>query len=180
MGVQRLQFMKVEYGIKGDIGKAVVEGSYLPFKPTKEFRELVVDALKSGTIDTKFLKEFGLDARTGERITTVTEAQVNRIFERATGKRLSEIAERHSRLTALAMNYSFLKSGKYDVANGKQNMFNTAKWMTDNMMVEYNFTNRPAMYTHQGLGTIGSLFGCLFNGLWRRWRWRSARFASGQ
>jgi hypothetical protein len=38
-------------------------------------------------------------------------------------------------------------------------MFNTAKWMTDNMMVEYNFTNRPAMYTHQGLGTIGSLFG---------------------
>ena len=159
MGVQRLQFMKVEYGIKGDIGKAVVEGSYLPFKPTKEFRELVVDALKSGTIDTKFLKEFGLDARTGERITTVTEAQVNRIFERATGKRLSEIAERHSRLTALAMNYSFLKSGKYDVANGKQNMFNTAKWMTDNMMVEYNFTNRPAMYTHQGLGTIGSLFG---------------------
>ena len=84
---------------------------------------------------------------------------VNKMFERATGKRLSEIAERHSRLTALAMNYSFLKSGKYDVANGKQNMFNTAKWMTDNMMVEYNFTNRPMMYTHQGLGTIGSLFG---------------------
>jgi len=159
MGMQRLQFMKVEYGIKGDVGKAVVEGSYLPFKPTKEFRELVVDALRTGTIDTKFLKEFGLDTRTGERIVTVTESMVNKMFERATGKRLSEIAERHSRLTALAMNYSFLKSGKYDVTNGKQNMFNTAKWMTDNMMVEYNFTNRPMMYTHQGLGTIGSLFG---------------------
>ena len=159
MGAQRLQFMKVEYGIKGDVGKAMVEGSYLPFKPTKEFRELITDAIKSGTIDTKFLKEFGIDARTGERIRTMSEEIRTKIWERSTGKRLSEMAERHSRLTALAMNYSFLKSGKYDVANGKQNMFNTAKWMTDNMMVEYNFTNRPMMYTHQGLGTIGSLFG---------------------
>ena len=163
MGLQRLQFMKVEYGIKGDIGKAVVEGSYLPFKPTPEFRQLVVDAIKTGTIDTKFLKEFGIDARTGKRIKTKLEDSVfsfdSKLAERATGKRLSEIAERHSRLTALAMNYSFLKSGKYDIANGKETMFKTAKWMTDNMMVEYNFTNRPLMYTHQGLGTIGSLFG---------------------
>ena len=159
MGAQRLQFMKVEYGIKGDVGKAMVEGSYLPFKPTKEFRELITDAIKSGTIDTKFLKEFGIDTRTGERIRTMSEELTIKVWERASGKRLSEMAERHSRLTALAMNYSFLKSGKYDVANGKQAMFNTAKWMTDNMMVEYNFTNRPAMYTHQGLGTIGSLFG---------------------
>ena len=159
MGAQRLQFMKVEYGLKGNVGQALVEGSYLPFKPTKEFRELVVDAVKSGTIDTKFLREFGIDSRTGERVRTMSEEITIKLAERATGKRLSEIAERHSRLTALAMNYSFLKSAKYDVSNGKQQMFNTAKWMTDNMMVEYNVTNRPLMYTHQGLGTIGSLFG---------------------
>ena len=159
MGIQRLRFMQVEYGIKGDIGKAIVEGSYLPFKPTPEFRQLVVEALERGVIDAKFLREFGIDLRTGKRIETVTEEMFMRNFERATGKRMSEIAERHSRLTALAMNYSFLKSGKYDVANGKDAMFKTAQWMTDNMMVEYNFTNRPLMYTHQGMGTVGSLFG---------------------
>ena len=33
-------------------------------------------------------------------------------------------------------------------------------------------------FTSNIQGSIGSLFGCLFNGLWRRWR--LARFASGQ
>ena len=44
------------------------------------------------------------------------------------------------------------------------------------MMVEDNFTNRPAMYTHQGLGTRGSLFG-LFKTLQHNYFGQVAQYA---
>ena len=156
---QRLEFLKQEFGIKGDVAKAIVEGSALTFKPNKEFSELILYALPKGTLDAKFLNEFGIDPSTGARPVGKGADFAKSAFEILSGNRLSGRVERYSRLNALAMVYSFLKDAKYDKKNGKDKMFRDAIELTDNLMVEYNSINRPLLFGKQGLGLAGSTLG---------------------
>ena len=156
---QRLEFLKQEFGIKGDVAKAIVEGSALTFKPNKEFKELILFALPKGTLDAKFLAEFGIDPTTAGRPIGKGAEFMRGAFERLSGNRLSGRIERYSRLNALAMIYSYLKDAKYDKVNGKEKMFRDAIELTDNLMVEYNSVNRPLLFGKQGLGLAGSTLG---------------------
>ena len=182
MAPQRLAFLQKEFNIKGDIGQALVEGSYLTFKPTKEFMELVEIAIKNKVIDAKFLNEFGIDVGRGGQF----KGPFKREFDRfagtgggsgfGTGKSLSGMMERHSRLNALAIMYSFLKSAKYDVKNGKEQMFKDAMWNTEQLMVEYNAPNRALMYTNKGFGAVGGAFG-LFKTFYHNYMGQTAQYA---
>ena len=160
MAPQRLAWLQKEFNIKGDIGTALVEGSLLTFRPTKEFSQLIELAVKEKIIDTKFLNEFGLEVTKGGRIKGPFASGMESIGVRGLGgKGISGMMERHSRLNALAIMYSFLKSAKYDKANGKDALFRDAMWNTQQLMVEYNAPNRAFMYTDQGLGPMGRTFG---------------------
>ena len=182
MAPQRLAFLQKEFNIPGDIGKSLVEGTYLTFKPTAEFMELVQLAVKNKVIDAKFLNEFGIDVGKGGQF----KGPFKRGFDKlagtgggsgiATGKSLSGMMERHSRLNSLAIMYSFLKSAKYDVKNGKEQMFKDAMWNTEQLMVEYNAPNRALMYTNKGLGPLGSGFG-LFKTFYHNYMGQTAQYA---
>ena len=165
---QRLEFLKQEYGIKGDVAKSIVEGSALTFRPTAEFKEVIKFLMPRGVLDSKFLNEFGIDRTTGGRVLTQGQKLGYGIMETVSGNRLSGRIERYSRLNAAAMIYSFLKDAKYDKTliknlksekKGKEKFFETIAELTDNVMVEYNTVNRPLLFGKQGLGTGGSLMG---------------------
>jgi len=182
MAPQRLAFLQKEFNIKGDIGQALVEGSYLTFKPTKEFMELVDLAIKNKVIDAKFLNEFGIDVGRGGQFKGPFKRELDRFTGMGegsgfgTGKALSGMMERHSRLNALAIMYSFLKSAKYDVKNGKDQMFKDAMWNTEQLMVEYNSPNRALMYTNKGFGAVGGAFG-LFKTFYHNYMGQTAQYA---
>ena len=182
MAPQRLAFLQKEFNIPGDIGKALVEGSYLTFKPTKEFMELVDLAVKNKVIDAKFLNEFGIDVGRGGQFKGPFSRELDRFTGMrggsgfGTGKSLSGMMERHSRLNALAIMYSFLKSAKYDVKNSKEQMFKDAMWNTEQLMVEYNAPNRALMYTNKGFGAVGGAFG-LFKTFYHNYMGQTAQYA---
>ena len=177
MAPQRLAWLQKEFNIKGDIGTALVEGSLLTFRPTKEFRQLIELAVKEKIIDTKFLNEFGLEVTKGGRIKGPFRQSMESISVRGLGgKGISGMMERHSRLNALAIMYSFLKSAKYDKANGKDALFRDAMWNTQQLMVEYNAPNRAFMYTDQGLGPMGRTFG-LFKTFLHNYMGQTAQYA---
>ena len=159
MTPQRLAFLRSEFGIRGDIGKAITEGSMLTFKPTPEFLALVKKAIENGTIDQKFLNEFGFDISGREKYSGKIKKSLWRTLDMGSGKSLAGMIERHSRLNALAMVYSFLKSAKYDKTNGRKKLFRDAMRITDDIMVEYNATNRAPIFTRGGGGSATTLFG---------------------
>ena len=177
MAPQRLAWLQKEFNIKGDIGTALVEGSLLTFRPTKEFSQLIELAVKEKIIDTKFLNEFGLEVTKGGRIKGPFAKSMESIAVRGlAGKGISGMMERHSRLNALAIMYSFLKSAKYDKENGKDALFRDAMWNTQQLMVEYNAPNRAFMYTDQGLGPMGRTFG-LFKTFLHNYMGQTAQYA---
>ena len=157
-----LKDMQVNYNIKGDIGFSLLNGTYLTFRATKEFSELIVLASesKNKTLDDKYLREFGVDPTSGRDLRTRNEEMAYLIKDVGLGKNLTGMLERHSRLQALATYYSFLKSAKYDKTHGKEAMFEQAMRQTDNLMVEYDARHRAVMYGNKGLGgTLGNFMG---------------------
>ena len=170
--------LKANYNIKGDIGYSLINGSYLTFRSTKEFSELVVLAseAKHRTLDDKHLREFGVDPTSGRDLLTRTEDMARLALDVATGKNLTGMLERHSRLQALATYYSYLKSAKYDKTHGKEKMFEQAMRQTDNLMVEYDARHRAIMYGNQGVGgTLGNFMG-LFKTFQHNYFGKTARY----
>jgi len=174
--VPALEQMKLDYNIKGDITYAVTKGSWETFFPSKEFQQLIVQAVDKGYIDIKFLKEFGIDPTSGRRLESKEMSMAKQARDIATGKNLSAMAERHSRLNALAMFYVFMKSGKYDKTHGKQKMFDDAMESTSQLMVEYNYRARPILYGSKGVGGVmGPLLG-LFKTFQHNYYGKTARY----
>ena len=170
--------LKVNFNIKGDIGYALLNGSYLTFRPTAEFKQLIVKASesKNKTLDDKYLREFGVDPTNGRNLLTRTEDMARLAFDVSTGKNLTGILERHSRLQALGTYYSYLKSAKYDKTYGKEKMFEQAMRQTDNLMVEYDARHRAIMYGNQGVGsTLGNFMG-LFKTFQHNYFGKTARY----
>ena len=156
--VPKLDQLKLDYGIKGDTSYALLKSSYeIHARTDKQFLEAVKIAVEKGAIDQKFLKEF-VDSEMGV-LSTKGRRQAKGLQDIATGKSISGTLERYSRLQAFGQMYYFLKSAERDAVVGRKEMINEAIELTNNLMVQYDYRNRPLLYGNQGLGKVGPLVG---------------------
>ena len=156
--IPKLEALKMDYGIKGNTSEALLKGSWeVIMARDPQFIKALDIAAEQKVLDQLWMKEFR-DIE-GEVIKTKGEQLFSTTKDAASGYTIAGKLERFSRAQSFAFMYYFLKSANRDKQVGWEAMVKEAGELTNNLMVQYDYRNRAALYGNQGLGKAGPLVG---------------------